>query len=203
MNKGIKATLCITLAFALVTGIFTGCRDNAGSNPVPDNSYSSGSDSSSDNTIPVPVASDTTAPSDADDDSSCKSVKDDYNGELPETGKAGDYCFKILGKDAYRTTEKSRGYYIDILEQEDSPYYIVICSGEKNTGGYDIEIVDIGLQDGELLITVKETSPGPDDMVTQAIEYPCCVLELDKLPSVINIVNTDGVAFKDLAVGDI
>jgi hypothetical protein len=117
---------------------------------------------------------------------------------VPEKGTAGDYEYRILGKDEYRPRQAKRGYYIDMLNQDGSPYYIVICSGEKNTGGYDIEIVGVDYQDGTLLITVKETSPAPGDMVTQAIEYPYCVLELDKLPSALHIVNTDGEAFSDI-----
>ena len=196
MNKGIKAIFCMTLAFALMAGMATGCKNNGSNSTVPDNSSVSDSDYSSENTIFVPVASETTAPSDSSNQS------DDLGGAVPEKGTVGDYEYRILGKDEYRAKQAERGYYIDRLEQEDSPYYIVICSGEKNTGGYDIGIAGIDYQDGALLITVKETSPAPGDMVTQAIEYPCCVLELDKLPDAIHIVNTEGVDFNDVSDTD-
>ena len=195
MNKGIKAIFCMTLAFALMAGMATGCKNNGSNSIVPDNSSVSDSDYSSENTIFVPVAPETTAPSSDDSNPS-----DDIGGALSEKGSVEGYEYRILGKDEYRARQTKCGYYIDMLNQEGSPYYIVICSGEKNTGGYDIEINGIDYQDGALLITVKETSPAPGDMVTQAIEYPYCVLELDKLPDVIHIVNTEGVVFNVINV---
>jgi len=186
MNKGIKTIFCMTLAFALMAGIITACTDKA------TNNKSSSINGSSEDSIVVPVVSETTEPSDASYES------DPSDPAVPEKGTAGDYEYRIVSKDECRTTQTERGYYIDKLEQEGSPFYIVICAGEKNTGGYDIEIVGVDYQDGALTITVKETSPEPGDMVTQAFEYPCCILELDKMPAALNIVNTDGVAFNDI-----
>ena len=188
MNKGIKAVFCMTLTFALMAGIITACTDKATNN-------NSGSiNGSSEDSIVVPVVSETTVPSDTD----ASYESDSLDPAVPEKGTAGDYEYRILEKDEYSPRQAKRGYYIDMLNQDGSPYYIVICSGEKNTGGYDIEIVGVDYQDGTLLITVKETSPAPGDMVTQAIEYPYCVLELDKLPGALHIVNTDGEAFSDI-----
>ena len=190
MNKGIKTIFCMTLAFALMAGIITACNNKAANNQGSPSASSS--NNASEDSIVVPVASETTEPSDTSYE------PDPTSSALPEKGTAGDYECRIIGKDEYRTTQVERGYYIDVLEQEGSPYYIVICAGEKNTGGYDIEIVSVDCQDGKLTITVKETSPAPGDMVTQAFEYPCCILELDKMPAALNIVNTDGVAFNDI-----
>jgi len=188
MNKGIKTIFCMTLAFALMAGIITACTDKA------TNNKSSSINGSSEDSIVVPVISETTVPSDTD----ASYESDPSDPAVPEKGTAGDYEYRIVSKDECRTTQTERGYYIDKLEQEGSPFYIVICAGEKNTGGYDIEIVGVDYQDGALTITVKETSPEPGDMVTQAFEYPCCILELDKMPAALNIVNTDGVAFNDI-----
>ena len=188
MNKGIKTIFCMTLAFALMAGIITACTDKA------TNNKSSSINGSSEDSIVVPVISETTVPSDTD----ASYESDPSDPAVPEKGTAGDYEYRIVSKDECRTTQAERGYYIDMLEQEGSPFYIVICAGEKNTGGYDIEIVGVDYQDGALTITVKETSPEPGDMVTQAFEYPCCILELDKMPAALNIVNTDGVAFNDI-----
>lgn len=191
MDKGIRATLCVTLAFGVLAGFASGCRVNTEGDVI----YTPSETPSETTVYTLPV----TVVTSAESDSNYKSVKDDYNGELPSEGKAGNHTYKILTLDEYgNLMYKDRGYYIDALEEPDSPYFIVICSGEKNTGGYDIKITDIGLQDGELLITVEESSPDPDAIVTQAITYPYTVLKLDKMPGVVRIFNTKGEIFRNL-----
>ena len=177
MLKGFKTTMCAALAFAVIAGI-AGCS-------LPSNSNTSGNAT-------------TQATTAATYPQSYKSVKEDNNGTLPEKGQVGTMKYEILGKDTYGNLmekTKERGYYVDQLEQLDTPYFIVIYSGKKNTGGYDVKIVDLGLNDGELIITVEETSPAPDSAVTQAIDYPYCVLKLDKMPKDFKIVNTNGDEF--------
>jgi hypothetical protein len=49
---------------------------------------------------------------------------------------------------------------------------VIVALGERNTGGYSIEITSIQLVGGELAVTGQATRPGPDDAVTQAITYP-------------------------------
>lgn len=44
--------------------------------------------------------------------------------------------------------------------------------GEKRTGGYSVKITKVAQSGKELRITYRLTSPGPDDIVTQALTYP-------------------------------
>ena len=44
--------------------------------------------------------------------------------------------------------------------------------GEKNTGGYDISIVKISVDERDVEIYVEETTPSKEDIVTQAFTYP-------------------------------
>lgn len=181
MNSGIKATLCTTLAFAVLAGFVTACsKDLTGSNR----------DSNTGSTTQAGIDLVTKLP----DYVSAK----DASGSLPERGSIGGYEYSILGSEAYRAKEKDRGYYIDMLEEENSPYFFVICSGVKNTGGYDIKIVDIGMDGETLIITVEETTPGIDAIVTQALDYPYCVLKTDKMPSSFKIVDVQGYEYKDI-----
>ena len=189
MNTGIKATLCLTLAFALAAGVVTGCgksrdKETGETDPVKETTEASESESS----ILVPVNYE------GDD---YKSVKDPKSGELPIRGEIEGCNYTIIERGDYSPMGKDRGYYIDMLDQPNSPYFIVINSGEKNTGGYGISVVDIGVQDSEVIITVEETSPSAGDIVTQAFTYPSCAVEFDKLPDTFMVINTMGEVFKE------
>ena len=51
--------------------------------------------------------------------------------------------------------------------------------GEKKTGGYSVEITKVVQSGKELRISYKLTSPGPDDIVTQALTYPKDTVNLE------------------------
>ena len=124
------------------------------------------------------------------------SVKDP-DGTLAQKGKAGDIEYSILDKSSFGTNAKKRGYYVDQLEQLDSPYFIVISAGSKTKDGYDINITDLGMQGSTLVIIVDETvNPGEKNASTG--DTPCCVLEIghDNVPEDIRIVSTSGEEFK-------
>ena len=83
------------------------------------------------------------------------SVKD-AEGNLPEKGKINDMEYSILSKDQFGCYNKDRGYYIDMLEQLDSPYFIIISAGKEAPSGTDIRIADFGMKDSTLVIVVEE-----------------------------------------------
>ena len=58
---------------------------------------------------------------------------------------------------------------------------ISVFMGEKSTGGYSIEIVKIVEQTDKIIIYVRETSPKPGDIVTQAFTYPQHIVKTEKL----------------------
>ncbi len=62
-----------------------------------------------------------------------------------------------------------RGYYIEKLNGETK---VIIAMGRKNNGGYSIKIKNVDVRDNNVTITVEETSPGQDDVVTMALTYP-------------------------------
>ncbi len=123
------------------------------------------------------------------------SVKDP-DGNLAQNGKAGEIEYKILSKSSYGTYEKKRGYYVDQLEQLDSPYFIVTTAGSKSEDGTEINIVDLGMQDGKLVIVVEETVNSKDNSSIDGT--PCCVLEVDHnhMPSEFLIVSTSANSAK-------
>lgn len=70
--------------------------------------------------------------------------------------------------------KKKKGY---IYYTEDDSDYIYVAAGEKPTGGYTVEVLDlIDNKDDKLTLTVRFTEPGKDDMVTQVITYPYALI---------------------------
>ncbi len=118
-------------------------------------------------------------------------------GDLKESGIINGLYYHLIPASSSGSSG-GRGYYIFQDRQDKLAYKICIASGEKKTGGYDIQITDIQYDGSKLKITVKETSPAPTDYVTEAITYPCCAVEIDKFPENIEIVSEKGTAFERL-----
>lgn len=207
MNKGIRTCLCTAATLALMAGAVTGCAGNKADLSAPsagntaDQSDSVGQTNPSSTPLdsadapaePTPVTN--KLPIQHYPNASYISVKDDPEDKLPSSGTVGDYEYTILNHSDSYTPQKTRGYYIDTTEEPDAPYYFIICSGKKSTGGHDINIVDLGMNGDKLFIVAEETSPAPEDRVTEAFEYPYCVLELDKKPASFEVINTGGYYF--------
>jgi hypothetical protein len=91
-----------------------------------------------------------------------------------------------------------KGYNI-LFETEDF-YYVYIGSGEKMTGGYGISIVSAQFADGRTKVTVSETSPGKDDIVTEVLTYPYVVVKVSRDLFVDAVIcGTDGSVFEQIA----
>jgi len=56
---------------------------------------------------------------------------------------------------------------------------IVIFAGEKPTGGYSVELKSLEVKE-KLVVHWNLKTPGPDDIVTQAITYPELILLVDR-----------------------
>lgn len=105
--------------------------------------------------------------------------------------------YEIAAGDSYATQYKQRGYYINDV---DNKYQYIICSGEHSTGGYGIEITRIDTLDvGTVIITVEETTPSPDEAVTEAFTYPNCSITFSyEPPEGIRIKNSTGTEYECL-----
>ncbi len=120
------------------------------------------------------------------------SVKD-AEGNLPEKGKINDMEYSILSKDQFGCYNKDRGYYIDMLEQLDSPYFIIISAGKEAPSGTDIRIADFGMKDSTLVIVVEEYMDSKAEY--KDLNCPCAVLEVTQMPADLLIVSTTGEQF--------
>ena len=63
--------------------------------------------------------------------------------------------------------------------------FIVLNMGEKTSGGYSIGIDSVIETDKNIVITIKETSPEPGSMVTQAFTNPFCVVKINSKKEII------------------
>lgn len=110
-----------------------------------------------------------------------------------QAGMVGEYSYKINN-----TVQGvvQRGYYFDEENRSDSPLYAYISHGEESSGGHGIYVTNLEVQNDTFFITVHEKSPGPGEAVTQAFEYPGCMVEISPKPSNIMVKNTKGTKFE-------
>ena len=86
----------------------------------------------------------------------------------------------------------TRGYY---LEKTNNETRVVIAMGEKNTGGYSIDLQNVEVVDNDVKITVEETFPGRNDTVTMAFTYPCVEVVFPFEVKNISVINTSNQKF--------
>ncbi len=186
----IKSVCCITAAAAVLFGM-AGCAKPKVLNTEPTD-YSAGETA----TITVFDAGkdtagdkyeETTAPSDT------TAATGTSKGDFPKSGSINGLKYNLITSDTSGSGEAERGYYV-FQSKEDAafPYKILIAMGEKSTGGYDISITDIQYDGSNITITVRETVPAPGSMVTEAITYPVCAVEISGLPLSFKVTQEGG-----------
>ena len=186
MKKELWRALCLAMSAALALTAFTGCATDV---TMPFTEM----------TMP-PLGTTTEAeeaeeetPADADPAATDTSVP----SEISDSGNIGDLCYQIESATSDGAVSE-RGYYVFENNESKLPYTIYIAAGEFSTGGYDIEIVDVQYDGSELVIVVKETSPGPMDSVTEAFTYPSCTICLSILPESVKVIDLSGDEFNCL-----
>jgi len=63
--------------------------------------------------------------------------------------------------------------------------YVILNMGQKNTGGYSIDVEKVEETDSNIIITVKENNPAPDVMLMQVITYPYTVIKVNSKKEII------------------
>ena len=189
--------------------LLTGCTDKK---PASDSSESSESSSvissaSSEQTESTEYQSTDIVSTGGSSDSTPIEPRKDYPENLPEKGNINGIEYSISQGNYYSPRLSKKGYYIDTyIDAEnlpDAPYCYHICSGERSTGGYGIEVVNIEIDaDKNAVITVKTTSPGLDEVVTCALTYPNCIVSLRPEPKSVVIKDTDGYEYKEYEIPD-
>jgi len=63
--------------------------------------------------------------------------------------------------------------------------FIILNMGEKLTGGFEIGVENVIETDKNIIVTVKEKSPGPNAIVSQVISNPYCVVRINSKKEII------------------
>lgn len=94
----------------------------------------------------------------------------------------------------------NRGYHY--FMDKSGEITLIVFSGEKNSGGYDIKIQSIEDNEGRAVVVVKETAPPKDAIVTMALTYPVTIVKFKGTTTNFVISNTEGMAFKPVKPAD-
>ena len=106
--------------------------------------------------------------------------------EFQEVDIAGKLLYKVVNEGDIINDElnkwflenyKNKGIY-NIISNEKT--YVLICAGEKTTGGYSMNIENVKIdKNGNVNISTKLDKPEQGAMVIQALTYPNITIELD------------------------
>ena len=99
-------------------------------------------------------------------------------GRATTSGEAIDFEVITEEEPSIEFIKSIRGF--GLIREDEAYYYVYVGSGERNTGGYDIYVSDMVKIDDQVHITVGETIPSKDDMVTQALTYPYQIVRYSK-----------------------
>lgn len=97
--------------------------------------------------------------------------------------------------------KEHRGYYVfgpsEYETGEDT--MIVVFAGEKPTGGYDLIIDTVEVENNTLQIVVEEVEPDPSDHVIQVLTYPTAAVLVSQEFNQYEVVNTENVSFEPIS----
>ena len=190
MKRILLICLCCGTAALVALSILAGCGNK---NPGPDPVKKTDETENTEVTT-VETEKETSAKDSEPDDTDAAAPS-----KFDESGNVGDLYYQTVPASG-DSGSGDRGFYVFDSGEEGFPYKILIAAGEFSTGGYDIEIVDIQYDGTEVTIVVKETAPGPTDMVTEAFTYPCCGIELSFLPESVKVTDLGGNEFNCLYI---
>ena len=105
-----------------------------------------------------------------------------------ETGIVNGYRYEILTAQEYGP-ELDAGWYIRNTGNEK---YILVCDGEKSTGGYYLNIDTILYDSANDTVVITVVASRDEGVVTDAITHPCCSVSFDKIPDKIQVVYDNG-----------
>lgn len=58
---------------------------------------------------------------------------------------------------------------------------LAIYMGEKQSGGYGLEVLDVQEENGTLTVRIRQIAPDPGDMVTMALTQPYQIVQIPKV----------------------
>ena len=82
------------------------------------------------------------------------SVSDDQPELFPMAGQTGGYSYEIHENYGYFQKSKEQGYWIDTLEEDDSPLFIIINAGKKTNDKLKAVVTDLTINGSSVEVTV-------------------------------------------------
>ena len=116
-----------------------------------------------------------------------------------ETINLGYYCSHPERHDYIIQTQQEwddlwQKTYGSSLEAPDinfsSNIVLAVYMGERSTGGYRIEITNIGENEEHRRVYIRETRPSPFGGVTLALTQPYHIVKLNRIPKLIVFIHT-------------
>ena len=97
--------------------------------------------------------------------------------------------------------KEQRGYYVFSSPEYDTDenIYIVVFAGEKPTGGYDLKIESLQMENDTLQVVVEETEPESSDHVIQVLTYPMSIAVVSQEFDRYQVVNTANDSIKPIS----
>ena len=98
-------------------------------------------------------------------------------------------------KNAIAEMKDQKGY---TYFRDENEYTVIVFAGEKNTGGYGIEVVSVEDIEGITKIVVNETGPEKDAFVTQVLTYPKVAIKVSNVAHNFEVTGMDGTEYPKL-----
>ncbi len=89
-----------------------------------------------------------------------------------------------LSEEAQKELGERRNKEGSYVFTDNGKNYLAVFAGERNTGGYGLEIIEVVLVDSELMGSVEMMEPGSDMVTTQALTYPMDLVELINIENI-------------------
>lgn len=113
-----------------------------------------------------------------DDDGDINNNQEIKLGELEfETVNTSNIDNEYLKQWIQENTLKEGLYKSETI---DGNVYVLLSSGQKNTGGYSVEVTSVIGNENKILINGKLKSPKEGELVTEAITYPYTLIKLEE-----------------------
>ena len=169
--------------------------------PPTDETSTSDAEPTTDSTCPTAVNEETSQSTLAEDDSRGTETKEAFPKDLPKASLPAKEkpdqqlpTKDLDGESPMKVKEKLSDKEVPLevlawLESErhredygafflEGQIYLAAKMGERPTGGFAINLGNIEIEDGAVIVRVEFESPSPWDMVTQAFTYPRAIVRV-------------------------
>jgi len=102
----------------------------------------------------APVTTTTSTEPEAVEPEAPATVSDDNPELFPMAGQTGGYSYEIHEDYGYFQKSKEQGFWIDTLEEDDSPLFIIINAGKKTKDKLKAVVTDLTINGSSVEVTV-------------------------------------------------